>query len=245
MLYSCQPIGYYHSQKKEKYLTPRQANLDLGIERIRLIPKKNFEQALEGIEGFSRLWIIFWMHEAKNSKVKVLPPGCKKKQGVFSTRAPHRPNPIGLSSVKLIEIQGLDLIVQGGDLMDTTPILDIKPYIPQVDSFEKEEIGWIGKREARERKKIFIDLLAEKQIDWLAKGFPRIRHDLLSILHSYLGKTHPVRVIKKKPLVLAYKEWRLHLKEAEDCLTLLSIYSGYSKPPIPSLHQQFIQEFIL
>ncbi len=82
------------------------------------------------MKGIEKIWILFWMHEVKHWKVKVQPPRDVWKKGVFATRSPHRPNPIGLSCVTLIDVRGLDVFIKDHDLLDQTPILDIKPYVP-------------------------------------------------------------------------------------------------------------------
>jgi tRNA-Thr(GGU) m(6)t(6)A37 methyltransferase TsaA len=134
-----EPIGLIHSCFKEKFGIPRQAGLvKSATATLELLPPYNVEEALRGIEEFSHLWIIFAFHESVCEKFQpmVRPPrlGGNVRKGVFATRAPFRPNPIGLSVVELKGINGTTLELAGGDFLDGTPVLDIKPYIPYADS---------------------------------------------------------------------------------------------------------------
>ena len=134
--FSCEPIGYFHSNAQERYNLPSQPGVLDGSEgKIILNPHCHFEQALEDLKGFDRIWVVFWFHRNESWKPKVLPPRGGIKRGLFATRSPHRPNPIGISCLELKEIHGLELIVKNHDLLDGTPILDIKPYLVYADSF--------------------------------------------------------------------------------------------------------------
>jgi len=135
-------IGTIHSCFKEKFGIPRQPGLvPLATAQLELLPPYNDRDALDGLEDCSHIWIQFVFHANKREewKPKVKPPrlGGNKSLGVFATRSPMRPSPIGLSVVRLegiVEIDGkLTLNLSGVDLLDGTPILDIKPYVPYVD----------------------------------------------------------------------------------------------------------------
>ncbi len=134
-----EPIGIIHSCFKEKFGIPRQSGLiQSATATLELLPPYNVEEALRGIEEFSHLWIVFAFHESVTEKFQptVRPPrlGGNTRIGVFATRAPFRPNPIGLSVVELKRVNGTTLELAGGDFLDETPVLDIKPYIPYADS---------------------------------------------------------------------------------------------------------------
>lgn len=144
------PIGIVRSPYKERHGTPRQAVLsatpkgfqpsNAQIEIFESIPEK----ALNDIEGFDRIWIISYLHLNVNWNPTVrIPRGPKNKYGTLSTRAPHRPNPIGLSCVKLTMRKGRTLHVEGIDLLDGTPIIDIKPYVPYCDAFPQAKAGYV------------------------------------------------------------------------------------------------------
>jgi len=138
------PIGVVHSHYKERFAAPRQPTLDTAAAaRIELKGGMNLEQALNDLEDFSHIWIIYWMHLNRGWNPCVLPPrGPKVRRGLFATRAPHRPNSIGLSAVRLLRIEGRILHIEGHDMLDGTPVLDIKPYIPYADAFPDAAHGW-------------------------------------------------------------------------------------------------------
>lgn len=134
-----EPIGYIHTDFKEKFGIPRQSGrVESLVGRVELLPEYKGAQALRGIEEFSHLWLIFGFSKAERSRntLTVRPPrlGGNRRIGVFASRSPFRPNSLGLSVVKLERVEGEDLIVSGVDLLDGTPIYDIKPYLPYADS---------------------------------------------------------------------------------------------------------------
>lgn len=134
-----EPIGIIHSCFKEKFGIPRQPGMvKSATATLELLPPYNVEEALRGIEEFSHLWIVFVFHESicESFQPTVRPPrlGGNARVGVFATRSPFRPNPIGLSVVELKGVKGTMLELAGGDFLDGTPVLDIKPYIPYADS---------------------------------------------------------------------------------------------------------------
>ena len=145
-------IARIYTDFKEKFGIPRQSGL-VGETVGKIVFEKEFQrkEALRGIEGFSHLWLIWEFSEAitKEWSPTVRPPrlGGNKRMGVFATRSPYRPNPIGLSSVKLIGIEhtpgeGDVLIVSGADILSGTPIFDIKPYLKYTDSHADAKGGF-------------------------------------------------------------------------------------------------------
>ena len=102
-----------------------------------------FSEGLKDLDGFSHLILLYHFHRAKKPKLVVTPFMDTQPHGVFSTRAPSRPNSIGLSVVRLIEIEGSTLHVENVDILDGTPLLDIKPYVPEFDHFSVDRIGWL------------------------------------------------------------------------------------------------------
>ena len=135
-------IAKIYTSFKEKFGIPRQSGLARGRARIVFEPEYRIKEATTGLLGYSHLWLIWQFSEAVRDEWSptVRPPrlGGNKRVGVFATRSPYRPNPIGLSSVKLISIEeganGVELIVEGADMLDGTPIYDIKPYLSYTDS---------------------------------------------------------------------------------------------------------------
>ncbi|XP_052897193.1 tRNA (adenine(37)-N6)-methyltransferase [Anopheles moucheti] len=148
------PIGVIKTVFNEKRAVPRQASLAAGLlSRIDISSTtfNNPAHSLEGLENFSHLWIIYYFHRNPNhAKAKVAPPRLGgERVGVFSTRSPHRPCPIGLSLVELDRIEDSKVYFLGTDMVDGTPVLDIKPYIPQYDvPVKMKEAEFLNSREA-------------------------------------------------------------------------------------------------
>lgn len=107
------------------------------------------EKVLQDLSGFERVWLVFAFHLSEGWTSSVKPPRGGPKRGVLATRSPHRPNSIGLSAVELVSIEGRTLRLRGVDLLDGTPVLDIKPYIPYADAFPGSKAGWIDEMDAR------------------------------------------------------------------------------------------------
>lgn len=148
--FEVKPIGILHSCFKEKFATPRQPGLVTAAwAQVELHPPYNQADAVAGLEEFSHIWLSFVFHQTAQQgwKPKVRPPrlGGNQKLGVFATRSTFRPNPLGLSLVKLESIdthKGVMLHVSGADLIDATPVLDIKPYLPWVESIADAKSGF-------------------------------------------------------------------------------------------------------
>ncbi len=139
MSYSVSPIGFVRSCFKEKFAIPRQPQLAPAARGVlELVPPFDSGDAVEGLEQVSHVWLLFLFHQALEDKprLKVRPPrlGGNQSMGVFATRATHRPNGIGQSVVKLERVEAGKLWLSGIDLLDGTPVLDIKPYVPYADS---------------------------------------------------------------------------------------------------------------
>lgn len=141
-----EPIGYIESCYKDKFGTPRQPGLVKNAwAQLKIRADLQPAEALQGLEGFSHVWLIWVFHQNKTSRyhAKVHPPRLGgKSMGLFATRTPHRPNPIGLSLVELVRVEKDGIIVTGADLVDGTPVLDIKPYLPEVESISNARTGW-------------------------------------------------------------------------------------------------------
>lgn len=143
------PVGYLRSDFKEKFGIPRQSRLVKGLEsKIEFVAPYNNPDCLRGLEGYSHIWLIWQFSENVNAPFSptVRPPrlGGNKRMGVFATRSPFRPNPVGLSAVKISRIDLLEpaIYVEGADLLDNTPIFDIKPYLPHIDSIPDAKGGF-------------------------------------------------------------------------------------------------------
>jgi len=134
-------IGTIYSPYQTAAGTPIQSAYAGGAEgRVALDPA--YERALDDIEGFERLWLIYWMDRVGPFRLKVIPYRDDREHGVFATRSPSRPNPIGMSVVRLLRREGSTLVVADIDMLDGTPLLDIKPYVPEFDAYPVSRAGW-------------------------------------------------------------------------------------------------------
>ncbi len=135
------PIGTIYSPYKRRGEAPRQGSGRKEICQVEIFPQ--FEEGLQDIEGFSHIILIYWLHKSEGYSLKITTPWDTKLHGLFTTRSPNRPCPLGLSAVELIAREGNVLKVRGLDAFDGTPLLDIKPYIPASDAIADANPGWL------------------------------------------------------------------------------------------------------
>ena len=213
------PIGFLQSELKQRYETPRQGILAKDSQAvIHLLPKKNFEQAIKDLDGFDRLWVIFQFHLNKTWKPLVTPPRhTRKKVGVFATRAPYRPNQIGLSCVKLDKVEGLKIYISESDILDGSPIIDIKPYLPYSDSFPDVKTGWV--KSGLENiyqvifeekvKKVADKLLTKKNVNLLSYANVQLEFNPTDTTRKRI-KQSTKKNKKENQFILAYQKWRIN-----------------------------------
>ncbi len=247
------PIGFVHSPFREKADAPRQAVLAKGVcATLELLPEH--EDALDDLEGFDRIWVVFWFDRAAPSGMtKVLPPRSRKKRGVFATRSPHRPNPIGISAVRLERVEGRVLHLTGVDFLDGTPVLDVKPYIAYADAFPDASLGWLAESDQGPVWSVEFGTIAAEQLAWLATTGvsvdlrPRIAETLA------LGpQPHAYRRIRRfgDAFVLAVKEWRVAFSVRGSIVHVDRIHSGYrprelaiGRSDVHDVHRRFVARF--
>ncbi|ACM19504.1 SAM-binding protein of unknown function UPF0066 [Geotalea daltonii FRC-32] len=148
------PIGILQSPYARRIDAPHQSTVvagtktgDFAMATLELQQWLD-EKVIQDLSGFDRLWLIFAFHLSEGWRSSVKPPRGGPKRGVLATRSPHRPNSIGLSAVELVTIEGRTLHLRGVDLLDGTPVLDIKPYVPYADAFPDAKAGWIDELDA-------------------------------------------------------------------------------------------------
>lgn len=139
------PIGIIHTPFKEPKGTPIQPRRSKGAEGTIEIYSE-FVNGLKDLDGFSHITLICYFHLSEGYNLEVIPFLDKNKRGLFATRAPRRPNPIGLSTVELLKIEKNILYIKNVDMVDGTPLLDIKPYVPDFDSHNEIRTGWLKNR---------------------------------------------------------------------------------------------------
>jgi tRNA-Thr(GGU) m(6)t(6)A37 methyltransferase TsaA len=144
--FSLTPIGWVSSPYQRRFGTPQQASaIDSTSEAtLELDPALIPPESLRDLVGVERIWVLSWLDRSGTWGPLVRPPrGARVRRSLFATRSPDRPNPIGLSAVELLRVEGTTLHVRGIDLLDGTPVLDIKPYVPYADAFPTSRAGWI------------------------------------------------------------------------------------------------------
>jgi len=235
------PIGLVHSGMKSKVEAARQPAAATGAAaRIELYPGQNFEHALEDLEGWERIWILFWFHLNRSWRPKVLPPrSASGRKGVFSTRSPYRPNPLGLSVVRLDRIEGLTLHIRDVDIVDGTPVLDIKPYVPYTDAYPGSATGWLESEgpavegatpaDPITAWTVHFEPLAAEQAAWIEQRTGlELRARITGTL--MLGpQPHAYRRIRRQgaDYRLKVKEWRVQFTLDQRDVRVLAISSGY------------------
>lgn len=239
---------------------PRQPRAAEGVRgRIELVSGLGLEDAVEDLVGWDYVWILFWFDRAIGWKPKVQPPRSERKRGVLATRAPHRPNPIGMSAVKLLSVSGLVLEVEDLDLVDGTPVIDLKPYVPWTDAIPSAKTGWLeppegalpgGERPADPRPiwEVAIDPRAEAQLAWLAERGVDLRERALSALA--LGpQPHAYRRIKTdhRGTRMSVKEWNVRFETRDKTIVVTAIETGRRakelRKPESALHLAFVTTF--
>jgi tRNA-Thr(GGU) m(6)t(6)A37 methyltransferase TsaA len=208
--------------------------------RIELLPGRNFEHALEDLARWKRIWVIFWFNHNPGWRPKVLPPrSVTGRKGVFSTRSPHRPNPIGMSAVRLERVEGLTLHILDADMLDGTPVLDLKPYVAYTDAHPDAGNGWLDDAQAASGAgqaadplrayEVSFDALAAEQAKWIeARTGLAIEERIRSTLA--LGpEPHPYRRIRRleSGMQLAVKEWRVRFSVEGRAVRVIDIASGF------------------
>lgn len=169
-----EPIGYLESCFRDKFGTPRQPGLvKKAWARLKLRSDLQPEEALQGLAGFSHVWLIWVFHQNKSARYhsKVHPPRLAGESiGVFATRSPHRPNPIGLSLVELVRVERDGIVVSGADLVDGTPVLDIKPYLPFIEALPEATSGWPAEVQSEKIQVEFTPQAEQLMMQWQAEA---------------------------------------------------------------------------
>lgn len=255
--YTFAPIGFVRSPFVERAQAPRQAVADgaRGVEgTIELVPGQGFEDALADVETFAWLWVVFVFHrnveDGRGWTPKVHPPRSDVRRGVFATRSPHRPNPIGLSAVKLDRVEGLALHVSNLDLLDGTPVLDLKPYLAYADAIPDASQGWLQAADPGLVWTVELSAEATAQLAWLAEHGLPLERDLRAILALNPRPSGPRR-IRKDPaggFRLGLREWRVAFDVEERTVRVRRVFSGYRalellENPALALHRAYVQAF--
>lgn len=246
------PIGILHSSRTSKFETPHQPKIDLEeCSVIELLEDASLSLALSDLESFSHIWVLWWFHRNKKHwKPKVLPPrGKAKRRGVLATRSPHRPNPIGLTAVRLLGISNNNIFIGSSDLLNGTPILDIKPYLPTVDAINEANSGWLTEIEADlehpPKYRVEISNSANEKLSWLKKRDVDFLDRVIEILERD-PTPHKTRRIIKMPnnkFRISCASWRVMFSVINERVIIEDVFSGHHLESLLSNSPQNILDF--
>lgn len=256
------PIGVIRSPFRDKVSAPRQSSLAEEVRGVvELVPNQGLEDAITGLDAFDHIWLLFLFHEANGHwKPKVQPPRSQGKRGVLATRSPHRPNGIGMSVVRLERVEGLRLFVLGIDMVDGTPVVDVKPYIPYADAIVNASSGWLdGPADPGPRHRVTWSEPAREQLEWLRREHGVDVEGVETVL-SAGAEPHAYRRIRKLPdgrSRIAVRSWRFDFAISGGVVCIDRIHSGYrpaqlhgeAKPRCVgggedlSVHRAFVERF--
>ncbi|MCP3967612.1 MAG: tRNA (N6-threonylcarbamoyladenosine(37)-N6)-methyltransferase TrmO [Lentisphaerae bacterium] len=213
-----EPIGYVRCGQNYRYEAPRQAVFADNEGCIELLSGHNYEQAARDLTGFDRIWVIFMFHLNEGWRPLVQPPVAPpgRKVSLFATRAPYRPNPIGMSCVELVKVEGRVLHIRNFDLLDGSPVLDIKPYIPHADAFPDSAAGWLEEAQG-ERYEVKIEPHALKMMQWIKaeSGLDLENFALLQLgINPLASKRKRISIAPDDPeqLEIGCRTWRIGFK---------------------------------
>ncbi len=238
-----EPIGYIRTGKHLKFAAlhqPEESAEETHV--LEMVPGRGYEDGLRDLAGFTRIWLLWWFHKNTSWRPMVLPPrGPAIRRGVFATRSPHRPNPLGITPVQLRRIDRLLLHLGPCDLVEGTPIFDIKPYIPAYDSFPNEKAGWIDSLDAALAAPpaflVSLSPLAHAQALWLRHTWNIDFQPRLTQLLSRDPSPHRTRRIKRTPdgqLAISCGAWRATFALHNASVQVLRLEPGF---PLRFLHR--------
>jgi tRNA-Thr(GGU) m(6)t(6)A37 methyltransferase TsaA len=247
-----EPIGFVRSARETKVEAARQPRAAAGeAARIELLPGHHYEHALEDLERWELIWVIFWFHLNSGWRPKVLPPrSTTGRKGVFATRSPHRPNPLGMSVVRLERVEGLVLHIRDSDMLDGTPVLDLKPYVAYTDSHPGAGAGWLedaaraggagggigagtgmGTQPADPVDKYVVrfEALAAEQVVWVESHTGLALRERVESTLALGPAPHPYRRIRRlgEEMQLSVKEWRVRFAVMERDVRVIEITTGF------------------
>jgi tRNA-Thr(GGU) m(6)t(6)A37 methyltransferase TsaA len=259
------PIGFARTPHAEKADAPRQPRAAEGVPGV-LELRADLVDGLADLEGFDRIIVIFGFDRAhRTSSLKVLPPRSTTKRGVFATRSPHRPNPIGISILRLVRVDRTTIHVLDVDLLDGTPIYDVKPYLAYTDAFPDARAGWLegegpkvvgAAPEPRDPKAPYEVVLTDAAREACAFVERETGLGLERRIRDHLGlgpEPHAYRRIRREgdTSVLAVKEWRAVFvaRTGEKIIDVVRVRSGQSPRdlarggPELEVHRAFVARF--
>jgi tRNA-Thr(GGU) m(6)t(6)A37 methyltransferase TsaA len=247
------PIGVIHTPFADRVSAPRQTYAARDVHgTIVLETGRDFEDALSDLDGWEYLWVVYWFHLNDNWRPKVLPPRSSVRRGVFATRSPYRPCPIGLSVVRRERVEGLTVHVRGVDMIDGSPVLDLKPYVAAADSIPDARAGWLSTPDPIAPFEVVWSDLAREQSQWLETHHGVLLTTPVERALALGSEPHAYRRIRKKgdAFVLAVKDWRVAFRPEGRTMFVASLTTGYRERQLASgtestlaVHRAFVAKF--
>lgn len=233
-----QPIGFIRTAQQAKFQAGHQPDeARPGCSVLELVSGQGYELGLRDLEGFSRIWLLSWFHRNSGWRPLVLPPrGPKQRRGVFATRSPHRPNPLGLTAAELISIDAKagQLVLGACDLLEGTPIFDIKPYLAVYDSFPEAAGGWTAEVDAELALPpvytVALAPLALEQAEWLMLNWGvDFRPRMLTLLarDPTLHRARRIRRREDGRLEIGCGPWRAAFVVVDKRVEVVTIDAAY------------------
>lgn len=254
-------IGFVESAAKYRYELPRQAVFSAGRAFLRWT-EKIYRECAADLHGFDRVWLIWVFDRNENgkfrTKARVPVPAEKDTYSVFATRSPYRPNPIGISAVELIDITDDGLLLGACDLLDGTAVLDVKPYIPDVDSFPQSKAGWRDRID-KNPNKIIWHKLAAKQADFILEHGNFDLRNFCNVQLTYRPLDFKGKRVEKSEkenvYILHFRTWKINFcyDSCKSEIFITDINSNYSADDLAektpdkymdkNIHRAFINKF--
>ena len=215
-----EPIGHIRTAFKEKFGTPRQGSLAPSSSAVIELRSQLPEGSLEGLKDFSHIWILFGFHQNQTSKIKgkIFPPRLNgQSMGWAATRTPHRPNAIGLTLAELEKVDAHSIFVKGVDMVDQTPVFDIKPYIADYDRPQSFSEGWTAGMREKKLEVQWSPQAQKKREEW---SLPR---EILSLVEESFCQDPRPQTKAEKMFSSHIAHWDFHFQVKDDLLIIEDI----------------------
>lgn len=239
MKFEFEPVGVFSCPRKYRFETPRQGAFADNSGVIVLNEEDpRLAEACRDLNGVERIWVIFCFHLNSGWRPFIQPPVSPggRRVSTLATRAPYRPNPIGMSCVELVRVEKNKLYVRDSDLLDGTPVLDIKPYIPAADAFPMSRVAWLDEAEA-DKYSIEYAPEATARIEWLrGQGGPDLENfcSVQLAFDPFNRRRKRVREEAEGGWSIGCRTWRIYFTVSGKRLTVHSVRSHYTQDELAS-----------